>query len=270
MRDGNAPTGLSRCTRNTRCVRSRCGPYTPADSVHNSRAPGADTGGSCCCAARRTDSARVSPEPAQTGQRSRSPAPSRPESKPRGVGPPRCHVSSKAGEGQAACAKRVHASGLAGKQPRRTKLTTNSNHPFPIAANVLNREFQAARPNAKWVADITYVATAEGWLYLAVVMDVFSRRIIGWSMQRTLACELVLAALHMALRQRGRTKQLIHHSDRGSQYASQEYQAHLAAAGIRCSMSRRGNCFDNAVVESFFGTLKTELVYHHRGAPSDL
>ncbi len=149
------------------------------------------------------------------------------------------------------------------RRPRRTRVTTDSGHTWPVATNLLNREFDATAPTTTWTADITYIETREGWLYLAVIMDLFSRRIIGWSMQPTLACWLVLAALDMALQQRQPGALLTHHSDRGSQYASRDYQAHLAAAGIQCSMSRKGDCYDNAPVESFFGTLKTELVYQH-------
>jgi transposase InsO family protein len=116
------------------------------------------------------------------------------------------------------------------------------------------------------VADITYIDTREGWLYVAVMMDLFSRRIIGWSMQPTLARSLVLDALRMAVHQRQPNAPVIHHSDRGSQYASDDYQDALIAAGITCSMSRSGDCFDNAVVESFFATLKTELVHHQQYA----
>lgn len=181
-------------------------------------------------------------------------------------GSPRIHAELQA-QGAPCSEKRVarlmRLAGVSGKCPRRTRLTTNSHHSFPIAANALNQEFSASGPNTKWAADITYIPTREGWLYLAVIMDVFSRRIIGWSMQPTLASQLVVAALQMALHQRDHSHQLLHHSDRGSQYASHDYQAQLTAAGIRCSMSRKGNCFDNAAVESFFGTLKTELVYRH-------
>lgn len=143
-------------------------------------------------------------------------------------------------------------------------MTTDSRHTLPVADNVLNRMFAAPAPNVTWAADITYVPTREGWLYLAIVMDLFSRRIIGWSMQSTLACGLVIEALRMALQQRQPAQPVTHHSDRGSQYASDDYQARLAAAGLGCSMSRKGHCYDNAPVESFFGTLKTELVYQQQ------
>ncbi len=155
----------------------------------------------------------------------------------------------------------MRLAGIRATRPRQKRVTTDSQHPFAIADNALNREFAAPMPNRKWGADITYIRTREGWLYLAVVMDLFSRRIIGWSMHPTLERTLVLTALEMALQRREPPAPLLHHSDRGSQYASGEYQAILAANHIQCSMSRKGNCFDNAVIESFFGTLKTELVY---------
>ena len=150
--------------------------------------------------------------------------------------------------------------------PRRRKFrkTTDSDHPFVTAANLLGRDFSSPEPNCCWSTDITYVWTAEGWLYLAVVMDLFSRRIVGWSMRKTLARELVLSALHTALYGRNPGSGLVHHSDRGSQYASDDYQKELKRRGIVCSMSRKGDCWDNAVVESFFATLKRELVYRYR------
>ena len=184
-------------------------------------------------------------------------------------GSPRIHAELRA-QGIRCSEKRVarvmRRAGIRAKQRRRVKCTTDSRHSLPIAANLLQRDFAATAANTKWAGDITYIDTREGWLYLAVVMDLYSRRIVGWAMQPTLARELVLDALEMALGQRQRTTTLVHHSDRGSQYASGDYQARLVAAGIRCSMSRRGNCFDNAPVESFFGTLKTELVYRQRFA----
>ncbi len=147
-------------------------------------------------------------------------------------------------------------------------ITTQVDRTRPVAPNRLNREFQATAPNQKWVSDITYVPTDEGWLYLAVVMDLYSRRIIGWAMQETLADELTQAALHMAFTQRVPLSAPLHHSDRGSQYASAEYHALLAAHQCVPSMSRRGNCYDNAPMESFFSTLKIELIhqrhYHTR------
>jgi len=151
---------------------------------------------------------------------------------------------------------------------RHQPITTQVDHTRPVAPNHLNREFQATAPNQKWVSDITYVSTDEGWLYLAVVMDLYSRRIIGWAMQETLADELTQAALHMAFAQRVPISAPLHHSDRGSQYASAEYHALLATHQCVPSMSRRGNCYDNAPMESFFSTLKIELIhqrhYHTR------
>jgi putative transposase len=153
---------------------------------------------------------------------------------------------------------RLH--GLRAQAPRRRGRTTDSRHAQPIAANVLNQCFVTDAPERVWLADITYIDTAQGWLYLAVVLDLYSRRIVGWAMADSLLTPLVEHALTMALDGRGRCDGLVHHSDRGSQYASQAYRARLAAAGIQASMSRRGNCYDNAVIESFFGTLKRECV----------
>jgi transposase InsO family protein len=138
-------------------------------------------------------------------------------------------------------------------------VTTQSSHRHPIAPNVLDRQFTVAQPNRVWTADITYLATGEGWLYLAVLLDLFSRRVVGWALRPTLDRELVLAALHQAVTTRRPGAGLLHHSDRGSQYACEDYRVVLAAAGVTVSMSRRGDCWDNAVVESFFATLKTEL-----------
>ena len=182
-------------------------------------------------------------------------------------GSPRVHAELR-DQGVRCSEKRVarvmRQAGIRAHRARRRRITTDSRHPFPIAVNVLQRNFAAAAVNTKWAADITYIETNEGWLYLAVVLDLCSRRVIGWAMEPTLERGLVLSALEMALGRRRLTTPLVHHSDRGSQYASRDYQARLAAAGIQCSMSRRGDCFDNAPVESFFGTLKTELVYQQR------
>lgn len=145
-------------------------------------------------------------------------------------------------------------------QKRSYKKTTQSNHAYPVAANKLGQRFQVSQPNKVWSSDITYIATAEGWLYLAVVMDLFSRQIIGWSMQLSLKRPLVLDALKMALQRRQLRPGLLHHSDQGSQYASHDYQSLLAQYAIEPSMSRRGNCYDNAPVESFFASLKKECV----------
>jgi putative transposase len=130
-----------------------------------------------------------------------------------------------------------------------------------IAPNLLERNFQSAAPNAKWVADFTYIDTGEGWLFLAVVLDLFSRRAIGWSMSSTMGSQLVMDALLMAVWRRGRPTQLLLHSDQGSQYAAEDFQRLLAHHGIVCSMSGKGDCWDNAAMESFFSTLKLERVY---------
>ena len=145
-------------------------------------------------------------------------------------------------------------------------VTTDSKHHLPVAPNRLNQEFTADRPDQIWLTDITYVPTAEGWLYLAVVLDLYSRRIVGWAMRDSLHRQLVIEALQMALTARQPPPGLLHHSDRGSQYASDDYQALLTQANMVGSMSRKGNCYDNAPVESFFGTLKTELVFHQHYA----
>ena len=146
-------------------------------------------------------------------------------------------------------------------KPRRVR-TTDSRHGLPIAPNLIARNFKAEAANRVWLADITYIPTAEGWLYLAAVMDLFSRRIVGWAMRDTMQVELASAALTMAIRQRKPQAGLVHHSDRGVQYASHAYRQTLSAAGITASMSRKADCYDNAPMESFFHTLKTELVHH--------
>lgn len=161
-------------------------------------------------------------------------------------------------------ARLMAACGIRAKQAKRFKATTDSRHRLPVAENKLDRQFEPEAPNEAWAADLTYIWTGEGWLYLAVVMDLFSRRIVGFSMQKTLERRLVIDALEMALGRRRPEAGLLHHSDRGSQYASGDFQAVLTGAGIVCSMSRKGNCWDNAPVESFFATLKNELVYHRR------
>ena len=142
--------------------------------------------------------------------------------------------------------------------------TTDSNHDHPVAANVLDREFHADLPNQKWVTDITYIPTGEGFLYLAGVMDLCSRKIVGWSMADHLRTELCTDALQMALQSRKPGDDLLHHSDRGVQYASIDYRLLLKSHDICVSMSRLGNCYDNAAMESFWGTLKTELVHHNK------
>ena len=157
--------------------------------------------------------------------------------------------------------KVMKENGLFSRAKRKFVVTTDSDHQRPVAENLLDRQFQATAPNQKWTADITYIATGQGWLYLAVVMDLFSRRIVGWSMSASLETKLVIDALHMALDQRCPGPGLMHHSDRGSQYASCDFRQLLETHGITCSMSRRGNCYDNAPTESFFGKLKAEWVH---------
>jgi putative transposase len=150
--------------------------------------------------------------------------------------------------------------GLCGRHKRRFVKTTDSNHDEPVAANLLQRDFVATRPDQKWLADITYIRLTEGWLYLAVILDCFSRRIVGWSLSRHIDAELVCAALEMALGQRCPQSNLLHHSDRGVQYASRPLRRKLAAEGLTMSMSRKGDPWDNAMMESFFGSLKSEWI----------
>jgi putative transposase len=158
--------------------------------------------------------------------------------------------------------------GLKGCPKRRFRVTTKSNPKHPVAANLLKQDFSATRPNERWASDITYIATHQGWLYLAIVMDLYSRRIVGWSMSRWISRHLAIDALSMAIgaRQLEPGGSLVHHSDRGAQYTSDDFRDELAKNGIESSMSARGNCYDNAVVESFFGLLKRERVnrVHYR------
>jgi putative transposase len=153
----------------------------------------------------------------------------------------------------------MRSEGLRARSRRQFRVTTNSAHPWPVSANLVQRQFRPPAPNRTWAADITYLATTTGWVYLAVVLDLYSRRVVGWAVRPTLQTDLVCAALHLALGRRHPTAGLVHHSDRGTQYASAHYQRLLTAHGITPSMSRRGDCWDNAVVESFFSTLKHEL-----------
>jgi putative transposase len=180
-------------------------------------------------------------------------------------GSPRIHAELKA-KGVACCvntvAKLMHGNDIRAKTARKFKNTTDSNHPLPVADNLLDRQFDAQGPNERWVADITYIATREGWLYLAVVEDLYSRMVVGWSMGDTMTSRLVVDALEMAVRRRLPDEGLLAHSDRGSQYASDHYQRLLAKHGIECSMSGIGQCWDNAPMESFFASLKKELVHH--------
>jgi putative transposase len=163
--------------------------------------------------------------------------------------------------GRKRVARLMRARGLAARRRRRFRVTTQSRHPFPIAPNVLARQFERSESDQAWVTDITYIPTGEGWLYLAVILDLCSRFAVGWAMSERITDDLTLAALAMALARRRPPQGLLHHSDRGSQYASGDYQRVLAQHGIVCSMSRRGDCWDNAVAESFFATLKVELVH---------
>jgi putative transposase len=183
----------------------------------------------------------------------------------RTYGSPRVHAELKAQgkpHGEKRVARLMQEDGLRATTSRRFRVTTDSNHAHPIAPNVLDRQFAvapAAPPDRVWVGDITYLTTREGWLYLAVVLDLGSRRVIGWAMRHTLEGALTRDALTMALTGRQPEPGLLHHSDRGSQYAAGEYQDLLAAHAVECRMSRVGNCWDNAVAESFFATLKREL-----------
>lgn len=156
--------------------------------------------------------------------------------------------------------------GLEGRKKRRFKATTDSKHSLPVAENLLDRKFEVDAPDVAWVTDITYVWTAEGWLYLAAILDLFSRRVVGFATSQRIDRALVLDALRVAVGRRAPNAGLMHHSDRGSQYASGDYQSALDDLGVVCSMSRKGNCWDNAVAESFFATLKTECVYTRRFA----
>jgi transposase InsO family protein len=185
-------------------------------------------------------------------------------------GAPRIHAELRA-EGQTVSRKRVERvmrqHGIRARTPRRYRVcTTDSKHSLPVAENLLDQNFVADRPGQVWLADITYIPTNEGWLYLAVILDLFTRRVVGWAMREHMRAELTIAALIMAIQRRRPGVGLIHHSDRGSQYAASEYRDILQAAAITQSMSRKANCWDNAPMESFFGTLKTELV-HHREYP---
>ena len=177
-------------------------------------------------------------------------------------GSPRMHAELVA-RGEACCvntvARPMRREGIAAKTKRRFRVTTDSNHGRPVAENVLDRRFEPEAPNRAWTADITYVPTGEGWLYLAAVEDLYSRRIVGRSMSELIDSRLVVDALEMAISRRLPGQGLVAHSDRGSQYASEPYQGLLGGHGIVCSMSRRANCWDNAPMESFFASLKKEL-----------
>jgi putative transposase len=179
-------------------------------------------------------------------------------------GSPRVHAELRAQGvrvGRNRVARLMREGGLSATVRRRAPRTTDSRHGHPVAPNLLGRRFAADRPDAVWLADISYLPTGEGWLYLAAIKDMATREIVGWSMADSLRADLACDALLMAIRRRRPPRGLLHHSDRGVQYASEPYQAILARHGFRCSMSRRGNCLDNAPMESFFGSLKTELVH---------
>jgi transposase InsO family protein len=178
-------------------------------------------------------------------------------------GSPRVHRELRA-KGRRVSKKRVervmHERGIRGKTKRRFRRTTDSNHANPIAPNIVARQFAPSAPNQVWAGDVTYIATDEGWAYLAVLLDLFSRRVVGWAISAANDTELALAALERALRGRPIPVGLVHHTDRGSPYASTEYRNAIAARGMIASMSRSGDCWDNAVAESFFATLRVELV----------
>jgi putative transposase len=179
-------------------------------------------------------------------------------------GSPRIHAELVA-RGQPCCVNTVaglmREHGIAARTKRKFRCTTGSNHDRPVAENIVDRQFEPEAANHVWTADITYIATREGWLYLAAVEDLHSRRIVGWSMSERIDSRLVVDALEMAVARRLPGEGLVAHSDRGSQYASERYQRLLAGHGIVCSMSRRANCWDNAPMESFFASLKKELVH---------
>jgi len=193
----------------------------------------------------------------------------------RRYGAPRVHVAlthEGAHVGKKRVARLMQRDGLRGRRARRFVHTTDSTHGEPIAPNTLARQFDVrtvAAPDRVWTSDITYVPTREGWLYLAVILDLASRRVVGWAIRRTLDRELTVAALQMALLHRQPLPGVLHHSDRGTQYASTEYRTALRTHGLTASMSRRGDCWDNAVAESFFATFKVELVYETDWATRD-
>jgi putative transposase len=178
----------------------------------------------------------------------------------------RIHAELTKGKGIECCvntvAKLMHDNDIRAKTARKFCNTTDSNHSLPVADNILDRQFNPQGPNERWVADITYIPTREGWLYLAVVEDLYSRMVVGWSMADHMESRLVVDALEMAVQRRLPEEGLLAHSDRGSQYASDHYQRLLGKHGIECSMSRVAQCWDNAPMESFFASLKKELVHH--------
>jgi putative transposase len=179
-------------------------------------------------------------------------------------GSPRIHAALKQQGvicGRHRVARLMKKNNIQAKIPKSYKITTKVNPALSVAKNLLNQDFSAQRPNEKWVSDLTYIKTREGWLYLAVILDLFSRRIVGMSMSASMTAEVVVKAFNQAARHRNYPKEFIYHSDRGSQYASKAFQGLLKAHQILISMSGGGNCYDNAAMESFFHTLKTECVY---------
>ena len=177
-------------------------------------------------------------------------------------GSPRVHAALHGEErrvGLSRVARLMRRHGIQGRHKRRKPRTTDSKHSLPVAPNLLARQFVTTAPNRIWLADMTYIPTGEGWLYLAAVLDMFSRRIVGWAMSETMPQELTIAALQMAINNRRPLPGLVVHSDRGSQYAAHAYRNLLGQHGLLCSMSRKGDCWDNAPMESFFGSMKSEL-----------
>jgi putative transposase len=178
-------------------------------------------------------------------------------------GSPRVHAELRAHGrrvGRKRAARLMRGMGLSARRKRRFRRTADGAHAFPVAPNLLGRDFEAAAPNRVWLADLTYIRTAEGWLYLAVVLDLFTRRVVGWAMAEHLGHELALAALDMAIARERPTPGLMHHSDRGAQYAAHECRKRLRLHGMICSMSRKGDCWDNAPMESLFATLRGGLI----------
>ena len=179
-------------------------------------------------------------------------------------GSPRIHAELNANGhacGRHRVARLMRQHGIVSKHKRKFRVTTDSVHSYPIAENKLQRQFNVSKPGQCWVSDITYIPTREGWLYLAVTLDLFHRKVIGWAMDRWITRQLAIDAFNMAIRNGRLESGLIHHSDRGVQYASNEFRGLLKAHAIQCSMSRKGDCWDNAVAESFFHTLKMELIH---------
>lgn len=185
-------------------------------------------------------------------------------------GSPRVHAELRAQGiecGHNRVANIMRDNGIRARQRKRRRPSSASDHDYPVVPNILDRQFDAASSDRIWAADITYIPSAEGWLYLAAIMDLFSRRIVGWSLQERMTTELALDALNTAIILRQPEPGLLHHSDQGSQYASYEYQSVLKSHGIICSMSRRGDCYDNAAIESFFRSLKVEAVHGQTNRP---